>query len=62
MIIDINVMSYHADEVLCNNLKNSSFFTRLMSHDPSKCHAVAFIRFLNDGEIQEFFFQLQSAP
>lgn len=53
----VNIMSHHAEEVLCDTLKNNTPFTRLMSSEISyKCHAVAFIRFVNDGEIQEFFF------
>lgn len=50
-----NIMSHHAEEVLCNNLKNNSSFTGLMNSEISKCHIVAFIRFENDGEIREFF-------
>lgn len=31
----INIMSHHAEEVLCNNLKNNSSFTRLMNSEIS---------------------------
>jgi hypothetical protein len=51
-------MSHDAEEVLCNKLKNSSFCIQVddSTDFTNKCHVVAFVSFVNDGEIQESFF------
>jgi hypothetical protein len=51
-------MSYDAEEALYNKLKNNSFSIQVdeSTDFTNKCHGIAFVRFVNDGEIQENFF------
>lgn len=51
-------MSHYAEKVGYNKLKNNSFSLQIdeSTHFTNKCHAIAFVRFVNDAEIQENFF------
>jgi hypothetical protein len=57
-------MSHDAEEVLCNKLKNNSFYIHVdaSTNFINKCHVIAFVRFVNDGEIQENFFCCKELP
>jgi hypothetical protein len=51
----IDDISHNAEEVLCNKLENNSFSIHVdeSTDFTNKCHAVAFVRFVNYGKIQE---------
>jgi hypothetical protein len=50
-------MSHDAEEILRDKLKNNSSSLEVGSTDSTnKSYVVAFVRFVNDGEIQENFF------
>jgi cobalamin biosynthesis Co2+ chelatase CbiK len=51
----INDISHDAEEVLCNELKNNNFSIQVVESTDftNKNYVVAFVRFINDGEIQE---------
>jgi hypothetical protein len=53
----IDDMSHDAEAVLCSKLGNNSFSIQVgeSTDFTNKCHAVAFVRFVNDGKIQENF-------
>lgn len=53
----ISDMSYDVEDFLCDKLKNSKFSIQVdESIDlTNKCYVVAFVRFVNEGEIQENF-------
>ncbi len=53
----INHMSHDAEKVLCEKLENNKFSINFyISADISKkCHVITFVRFVNEGEIQENF-------
>jgi hypothetical protein len=56
-------MSHDAEEVLHNKLKNTSFsvqFDEWTDFTSESC-IVAFVRFVNDGEIQENFLLQRAA-
>ena len=57
-------MSHDAEEVLCNKLKNNSCFIRVDESTDStyEHYVIAFVRFVNDGEIQENFFCCKELP
>jgi hypothetical protein len=60
----IDDMSHGAEEVLSDKLKNNSFSIQI---DESKdftniSYVVAFVRFVNDVEIQENFFCCKELP
>jgi hypothetical protein len=50
-------MPHDAEEVLCDELKNNSFSVQddESTDFTNKSYVVAFVRFVNDGEIQENF-------
>jgi hypothetical protein len=52
-------MSHDAQEVLCYKLKNNSFCIKVDESTDfiNTTYVVAFVRFVNDGEIQENFFR-----
>ncbi|XP_055510562.1 zinc finger BED domain-containing protein 5-like [Leucoraja erinacea] len=60
----IDDMSHDAEEVLCDKLKNSSFSVQVGESTDlaNKCHIVAFVRFINEGEIQENLFCCKELP
>jgi hypothetical protein len=51
----VDDMSQDAEEVLYNKPKNSTFCIQVddSTDFTNKCHVIAFVRFVNDGEIQE---------
>ena len=51
-------MAHDSEEVLCDKLKNSSFSIQVDESTDltNNCHVVAFVRFVNEGEIQENIF------
>ncbi len=53
----INDMSHDVEEVLCDKLKNSNFSIQVDESTDltNKCYNLAFVRFDNEGEIQENF-------
>jgi hypothetical protein len=57
-------MSDDAEEVLCNKLENNSFSIQVdeSTDFTNKYHAVTFVRFVNDGKIQENFFCCKELP
>jgi hypothetical protein len=57
-------MSHDAEEVFCYELKNNSFCNKVDESTDSinKTHIVAFVRFVNGGEIQENFFCCKEQP
>jgi hypothetical protein len=57
-------MSHDAQEVLCNKLKNSSFCIQVdeSTDFTNKCHGIAFVRFVNGGEIQGNFSCYKELP
>jgi hypothetical protein len=57
-------MSHDGEDVLCNKLKNNSFSIQVdeLTDFTNKCHAIAFVRFVNDGEIQENFLCSKELP
>jgi hypothetical protein len=57
-------MSYDADEVLRDKLKNNSFSIQVdeSTDFTNKSNIVAFVRFVNDGEIQNNFFCCKELP
>jgi hypothetical protein len=57
-------MSHDAEEVLCDKLKNNSFSIQVdESPDVTNTiYVVAFVRFVNDGEIQEIFSCCKELP
>lgn len=57
-------MSHDTEEVLCNKLKNISFSIQVDESTDltNKCHAAAFVRFINEGKIQENFFCCKELP
>ena len=60
----IDDMSHDVEEVRCDKLKSSSFSIQVdgSTDITSKCHVVAFVRFVNEGEIQENFFCCKELP
>ncbi|XP_072909831.1 zinc finger BED domain-containing protein 5-like isoform X6 [Hemitrygon akajei] len=60
----IGDMSHDAEEVLCDKLKSNSFSIQVdeSTDFTNKCHVVAFVRFVNDGEIEENFFCCKELP
>lgn len=50
-------MSHHAEKVGYNKLKNNSFSLQVdeSTDFTNKCHAIAFVGFVNDVETQENF-------
>ncbi|XP_068115889.1 zinc finger BED domain-containing protein 5-like [Hyperolius riggenbachi] len=60
----IDDMSRDAEEVLSSQLKTSSFAMQVdeSTDITSKCHIMSFVRFVNDGEIQENFFCCKELP
>jgi hypothetical protein len=57
-------MSHDAEEVLCHKRKNntSSIQVDESTDLTNKIYVVAFVRFVNDGEIQENFFRCKEVP
>lgn len=57
-------MSRDAEEVLCEKLKTSSFSVNVHTSTDSanKCHVITFVRYVNDGEIQENFLCYKELP
>ncbi len=53
----ISDMSHDAEEVLCEKLKNNRFSLQVhtVTDFANKCHIIAFVRFINDSEMQENF-------
>ena len=53
----IDDMAYDSEDVLCNRLKNSSFGIQVDESTDltNKCYVITFVRFVNEGEIQENF-------
>lgn len=51
----IDDKAHDSEEVLCNKLKNSSFSIQVNESTDltNKCHVLAFVRFVNEGEIQK---------
>jgi hypothetical protein len=60
----IDDMSHDAEEFLCNKLKNNSFSIQVdePTDFTNKWHVIAFVRFVNDGEILENFFCCKKLP
>ena len=60
----IDDMSHDVEEIMCDKLKNSSFSIQIdeSTDIASKCHVVTFIRFFNEGEIQENLFCCKKPP
>jgi hypothetical protein len=56
--------SYDAEGVLYNKLKNNSFSIQVdeSTHFTNKSYVVAFVKFVNDGEIQENFLCFKELP
>ena len=50
-------MAHDIEEVLCDKLENSIFSIRVNESTDiaNKCHVIAFVRFVNEGQIQENF-------
>jgi hypothetical protein len=60
----IDDMSHDAEEVLCTKLKNNSFCIQVdeSTDFTNKCHVIAFVKFVNAGEIQEDFVCCKELP
>jgi hypothetical protein len=60
----IGDMLHDAEEVLCDKLKNNSFSIQVdeSTDFTNKSYDVSFVRFVNDGEIQENFMLYRAAP
>jgi hypothetical protein len=60
----IDDMSHDAEEVLCNKVKNKSFSIQFdgSTDFTNKCHVIAFVRFVNGGEIQKKIFCCKQLP
>jgi hypothetical protein len=50
-------MSHDAEEVFCDKLKHNSFSIQVdeSTDFTNTCYVIAFVRFVNDGKIQEKF-------
>jgi hypothetical protein len=57
-------MSHDAEKVWCNKLKNNSFAIQLdeSTDVTSKCHVMAFVKFVNGGEFKKTFSAAKSCP
>jgi hypothetical protein len=60
----IDDMSHYAEKVLCHKQKNNCFSIQIdeSTDFTSKSYVVAFVTFVNDGEIQENFFCCKELP
>ena len=57
-------MAHDSDGILCGKLNDSIFSIQVdESTDPiNKCHVLAFVRYVNEGEIQENFLYCKELP